>query len=219
MQLATSGYSTQRSPAGLGVTIAVHAGLVALAVIGLRTVAPPKPVPPIVTKNIPNSPKLAVKEVDPVIVDRQFKVDVVKPIIEFDDTPTTDKTVLQPSAGDAGPSGGTATGGDAVVEPVKPPPGLTRSASIDPRYRTDFEAPYPPASRRMGEEGTVVVRVVVGIDGRVVRAVVARSSGFERLDAAALKQALAKWRFVPALSDGRAVEAEREIPVTFRLAG
>ena len=219
MQLATSGYSTQRSPAGLGVTIAVHAGLVALAVIGLRTVAPPKPVPPIVTKQIPDTPKPVVKQADPVIVDRKFKVDVLQPIIVFDDTPKTDKTVLQPPGADAGPGGGTATGGDATIEPVKPPLGITRSASIDPRYRTDFEAPYPPASRRMGEEGTVLVRVVVGIDGRVVRAVVARSSGFERLDAAALKQALAKWRFVPALSDGRAVEAEREIPVTFRLAG
>ncbi len=219
MQLATSGYSTQRSPAGLGVTIAVHAGLVALAVIGLRTVAPHAPPPPIVTKNIPDMPKPVVKQSDPVIVDQQIKIDVVKPIIEFDNTPTVDKTVLQPSAGDASPSGGTATGGDAVVEPVKPPLGITRSASIDPRYRTDFEAPYPPASRRMGEEGTVVVRVVVGIDGRVVSAVIARSSGFERLDAAALRQALAKWRFVPALSDGRPVVAEREIPVSFRLEG
>ena len=219
MQLATSGYSTQRSPAGLGVTIAVHAGLVALAVIGLRTVAPPKPVPPIVTKNIPNPSTPVVKQADPVIVDHQFKIDVVKPILDYDDTPATEKAVQQPSGGDAGPAGGTATGGDATVEPIKPPAGITRSASIDPRYRADFEAPYPAASRRMGEEGTVLVRVVVGIDGRVVRAVVARSSGFERLDTAALKQALAKWRFVPALSDGRAVEAEREIPVTFRLAG
>lgn len=219
MQLATSGYSNKRNPAGLGLTVVVHAGLAALAITGLHIAPPPAPPPPIVSTNIPDPPKPLPRAADPMIVDQRVAVDVVKPVVETADPPAADKTAADPGLARDPGTGGTVTGGDAVVETVKPLPGITRSAAIDPRYRADFEAPYPPASRRMGEAGTVLVRVVVGVDGHVVSAVVARSSGFARLDAAALKQALAKWRFVPALSDGHPVEAEREIPVSFRLEG
>ncbi|QXQ06979.1 TonB family protein [Sphingosinicellaceae bacterium] len=170
------------------------------------------------TTQIPDTPPPRTNAEVPKTIFDKVVVSVPEPVINQFDTPKADDTVpltLDPTGGVdgdiiAGLSGGT-------VEIVKPPAGITRSAAIDPRYRADFEAPYPPASQRLGEAGTVVVRVVVGIDGRVVRASIAQSSGFPRLDDAALKRALAKWRFVPALRDGAPVEAEREVPVTFRL--
>eukprot|EP01030_Chromulinospumella_sphaerica_P005012 gene5012-4902_t len=44
---------------------------------------------------------------------------------------------------------------------------------------------YPSASRRMEEEGTVSLRFLVGVDGKVVQSEIEKSSGFKRLDEAA----------------------------------
>ena len=217
MYYVNSGPAGHRNSAGLAVTIAVHAGLVAVALIGFKIVSPD--VPALVStdaRQIPDPPVVQRRLDVPKMIFDKVVVSVPQPLVEPFDTPkadtTTTLTLDKPSAGDSVTG---LSGGD--VEIVRPPVGITRSAAIDPRYRSDFEAAYPSASQRLGETGTVVVRVVVGIDGRVLQASVARSSGFARLDDAALKQALAKWRFVPAMRDGVLVEAEREVPVTFRL--
>lgn len=217
MYYASSGPASRRNPAGLAVTIALHAGLVAAALIGFGVITPdPQLFRSMPVTQIPDTPPPPQRNADvPKTIFDKVVVSVPEPIIDPFDPPKVDTTATltrDPADNDVitGLSGGT-------VEIVKPPAGITRSAMIDPRYRADFEAPYPPASQRMGETGTVVVRVVVGVDGRVVRASIAQSSGFPRLDDAALKRALARWRFVPAMRDGSPVEAEREVPVTFRL--
>jgi protein TonB len=56
---------------------------------------------------------------------------------------------------------------------------------------------YPPMSKRMGEQGKVVVRVLIGADGLPQKADIRTSSGFERLDQAALATAVMRWRYVP----------------------
>jgi protein TonB len=60
-------------------------------------------------------------------------------------------------------------------------------------------------SRRMGEEGEVRLSIHVAADGRVITAKVARSSGSDRLDKAAL-EAVTQWRFIPARLDGVAID-------------
>ena len=211
----SNGYSL-RGSAGFVITVALHTGVAALALAGLRLVDAPRPPPaPIVATEIPEAIKPPPIELRPDTRPEQIAADVVTPMFDIYDIPTVDtstKTVT-----DDRPQGPAID--PALLKPpvVVEPIGITRGASLDARYARDFEAPYPSASQRMGETGTVVVRVVIGVDGRVLRATVARSSGFERLDAAALRQALAKWRFIPALKGGTAVEAEREVPVTFRL--
>jgi protein TonB len=75
---------------------------------------------------------------------------------------------------------------------------------------------YPRLSRERGEEGTVVLAAVVRADGRVDQVRIVRSSGYARLDRAAM-DALAQARFVPACADGNPVDSCREIPFTFRL--
>jgi protein TonB len=71
-------------------------------------------------------------------------------------------------------------------------------APVAARYDADYlnnPAPsYPQLSRRLGEEGQVLVRVQVSTDGKVLSVELKQSSGFARLDEAALK-AVAKYRF------------------------
>ena len=112
------------------------------------------------------------------------------------------------------------------IVPAEPLPPKARpvdpvlvGASLDQRYADRFQPEYPSASRRLEEEGLVVVAVVIDPDGRVADARVARSSGHERLDRAAVAQALRKWRFVPAKRDGMPVTGQAQIPVRFELQG
>ncbi len=60
---------------------------------------------------------------------------------------------------------------------------------------------YPSASKRLGEEGKVQLKLLIGTDGKVIESAVERSSGFRRLDEAA-RTSLAKCQFKPAMVDG-----------------
>jgi protein TonB len=78
------------------------------------------------------------------------------------------------------------------------------------------EPVYPPASRRMGEEGTGTFRVLVDERGRPTEVEVLQSSGFARLDQAAL-DAIKRWRFKPAVRDGQPVPSWTRVSVKFQL--
>ena len=60
---------------------------------------------------------------------------------------------------------------------------------------------YPAVSRRLGEQGLVVLRVLIGADGQVQKVEVKESSGFERLDRQAI-DTVTRWRFVPGTKNG-----------------
>jgi protein TonB len=75
---------------------------------------------------------------------------------------------------------------------------------------------YPSASRRLEEEGTVSLRFLVGVDGKVIQAEVEKSSGFRRLDEAA-RAGLAKCQFKPATLDGKPEQAWASMKYTWRL--
>lgn len=77
---------------------------------------------------------------------------------------------------------------------------------------------YPLIARRNGEEGTVLLKVLVARDGVPSAVTVEGSSGSEHLDRAAL-EAVWSWRFVPAKQGGRAIEAWVRVPIVFRLEG
>ena len=83
----------------------------------------------------------------------------------------------------------------------------------------DNPAPaYPPLSRRLHEEGRVMLRVKVNVSGRADDVQVVSSSGFERLDGSAA-QTVKQWKFVPAKRGAEAVPAWVLIPVSFKLEG
>ncbi|HEY0682522.1 MAG TPA: energy transducer TonB [Steroidobacter sp.] len=78
------------------------------------------------------------------------------------------------------------------------------------------EPAYPPAARRAGEEGTVRLKVLVDEKGRPRDVTVANSSGFARLDQAAI-EAVRKWRFVAATDGANPISAWTQVAITFRL--
>ena len=77
---------------------------------------------------------------------------------------------------------------------------------------------YPAEALASKVQGTVLLRVLVGIDGAPARVQIDRSSGDARLDAAAQAK-VRDWRFNPARQAGQAVEGWVQVPVTFSLDG
>jgi protein TonB len=76
---------------------------------------------------------------------------------------------------------------------------------------------YPRDALREGITGTVLLQVLVDVDGRPLQVEIQRSSGDRRLDVAARRQVLANWRFRPAMQDGRAIRAIGLVPIAFNL--
>jgi protein TonB len=84
------------------------------------------------------------------------------------------------------------------------------------RLAAVIDACYPSASRRLAEEGRVVVRLTIDADGRPARWTVAQGSGFPRLDAA-VECVVRRLEFTPGRRDGRAVDDEALLPIAFRM--
>jgi protein TonB len=104
-------------------------------------------------------------------------------------------------------------------EPVAAPPPAPLTQPIFQADYLDNPAPaYPALSRRIGEEGRVVLRVLVNPAGLADQIEVRASSGHSRLDEAA-RTTVARWRFVPAKRGEQPVAAWVLIPISFRLEG
>lgn len=110
---------------------------------------------------------------------------------------------------------------DAAPAPAAAPAEAPRPAPlVQPRFHADYldnpEPPYPAISRRMGEEGEVRLRVLVDPGGNAQRVELERSSGYPRLDQAAL-DTVKRWRFVPARQGDQPVAAWVIVPIQFTL--
>ena len=99
----------------------------------------------------------------------------------------------------------------AVPVPVIPP-------SFNADYLDNPPPVYPALSRRMSEQGKVMLRVLVNAKGTADRIELKSSSGSSRLDDAAL-EAVKRWRFVPARQGDQPVAAWVLIPIAFTLKG
>lgn len=75
---------------------------------------------------------------------------------------------------------------------------------------------YPHLSRRLREEGVVILQLTVKANGSVGDIRVKTSSGFKRLDDVAVKT-VKRWRFIPASQDGKALDFDYELPIEFNL--
>jgi protein TonB len=82
----------------------------------------------------------------------------------------------------------------AAPEPIRVLPRLDAQRSRDPEY--------PPQSRRLGEQGSLVLQALIDVDGRVLESKLVQSSGFDRLDQAALDGIKTSYRFIPGTVDG-----------------
>lgn len=121
---------------------------------------------------------------------------------------------------DAAPS--TAIQTTTQVRPTTPPPIAPQAQIPRTAPRSDTRRPltqpeYPPSSRRAGEAGSVILEVYVLENGRVGEARVKQSSGFPRLDEAAVREVKRSWRLVPGTENGKPVPMWGQFAVTFKL--
>jgi len=103
-----------------------------------------------------------------------------------------------------------------AAPPAPPAPPSVQLPSSDADYLQNPRPPYPPISRRMNEQGKTTVRVLIGADGQPQRAEIAKSSGFGRLDDAALATVM-RWRFVPGKRGGVAEAMWFNVPINWVL--
>ncbi len=75
---------------------------------------------------------------------------------------------------------------------------------------------YPALSRRKGEEGRVLMKVLVSAEGAAEEVQIEQSSGSDRLDSAAVS-AVKRWRFIPAKSNNQPLSAYVLVPIKFSL--
>jgi protein TonB len=104
----------------------------------------------------------------------------------------------------------------AAPPPPPPPPTADVAPRSNPK-RPVSQPDYPSASQRMGEEGVVTLALYVLEDGRVGDARVEKSSGFPRLDEAAVSHAKARWKLLPGTREGKPVAMWTQMNVRFQL--
>lgn len=105
----------------------------------------------------------------------------------------------------------------ALPAPPVPAAEAVTEARFDADYLSNPKPPYPLASRRLGETGTVYLRVHVGEDGRALKVELKKSSGYERLDRSA-QETVEHWRFVPARRGPTPVVSWVVVPVVFSIS-
>lgn len=170
--------------------------------------APPAPIPnPVVPKLQPKSkpqpqtPVKATPEVQPTPVATQAAPSATAPVVPA--VPST--PVVAPAA----------TGNQRPI-PTAAMPVAVVLPSNDADYLNNPAPAYPRLSRRMGEQGTVILRVFISADGRAEKAEIRTSSGYARLDETALAT-VQRWRYVPGKRAGVVEAMWFNIPIRFVL--
>jgi len=204
---------------GLTLTFALHAlaiaallfyapirqavGLESVLTIDLIQVAPP-PAP----EPLREPPKLKDKKV----VQQPAKPAPPLPVL----TSTTDAPSTPPVAALAEPPKAAPLVEAILSAPIRPSPPAAPITITGVEYLRPPQPQYPQMSRRRGEEGRVVLRVLVNPLGRPERVEIQKSSGAERLDEAARRAAL-EALFKPHIENGQAVAVWAIVPIVFSL--
>jgi len=103
-----------------------------------------------------------------------------------------------------------------ALTPATPAPPKVELPSSQADYLNNPAPAYPALSRRLGEQGKVVLRVFIEADGRATQAEIRSSSGYDRLDQTALQTVL-RWRYVPGKRNGVAEAMWYVVPIQFVL--
>mgnify|MGYP005608945881 FL=1 len=195
----------------LAIVIALHAG-VFLLILAAKTVVPKIMEMPLIVDLLqppeaqkePEAKPLPVVRPQPV---RQKPVPVPKapvPVIE-----TTTSTAPAPATAIAAPPENKAANAAPAEESFS-------QARFDANYLRNPAPPYPSLSKRMGEEGKVVLRVSVSPQGTADSVEIRTSSGSPRLDESAQKT-VRNWKFVPAKRGDAPVQSWVLVPIIFKL--
>lgn len=180
---------------------------------------PPKPEP---LKSAPpktqKKPKLAAK---PKAKPRKPAPAKPKPLISAPNSASEIAAAKTAEAPKAAPAASLPPAPAAASAPAKSAP-AEAAPLIQPHLNADYLDNPPPAypriSRRLGEQGKVLLRAMINTDGTVAQLSVQKTSGFSRLDQAAL-ETVKHWRFVPARRGSQIVPAWVVVPISFSLEG
>ena len=176
-------------------------------------IAPPSPEPEIVPIIEPPKP-----EPKPVVKPKKV-VEKIKPIekpverlIEATTEPPKEEEISKPEATPVLA---------AELAQVEPKAELVIEEKIEPprfgvSYLNNPEPEYPSISRRQGEEGRVLMKVLVSASGAAEDVQIEKSSGSDRLDNAAVS-AVKRWRFIPAKKNNQPLSAYVLVPIKFSL--
>ena len=155
------------------------------------------------------------------------KVDVIPPdprrppIVAARDRPPKDLEVTELAAPIPLPPGeepfsGGAPAATPAPGPALPPPGPAGEEPLEPATVVSKVGPaYPEAARRAGVEGTVVLQVTIGADGRVAAVEVVRGLPLGLSEAAA--NAVRRWQYRPARGRSGPIASRKEVRIEFRL--
>lgn len=128
---------------------------------------------------------------------------------------------LAPAAGPAASGGASERAGDGSSRLPGQDPATFYSAGggrteAQPGRLKNPAPPYPPAARRLGQQGWVALRLSIDQTGRPTRVKIERGSGYPLLDESALAT-VRRWQFTPARTAGIPVESEANLRVRFVL--
>lgn len=170
---------------------------------------PPPPPPPPPPKPLPKKPPPPKRVIaaPPPPVPAPAPPPFVAPPVPPVELPPAPPVVLAPPVPPTPPAP------PAPQAPV-PPPRMIPASAV--QYLEPPQISYPRQSRRLGEEGRVMVRVYIDEDGRPRQVHVERSSGHARLDDAAMA-GVRLARFKPYTENGQPVGGWARIPVPFEL--
>ncbi len=167
-------------------------------------IEPPPPAPPVATPTPPKPRPRPVPQPLP------------QPVAAPAPGPSTLAPLVPPSP-PAPPAPAEPVAAAAPLAPPAPPaPSRIELPSSSADYLNNPRPPYPPLSKRLGEQGRVVVRVFIEVDGTASRAEVRTSSGFDRLDQTAVQTVL-RWRYVPGKRAGVPEAMWFNVPISFVL--
>ena len=208
--------SPQRAGLELALVIALHLGVVA-ALLSFDVLPLPAPLSTLMVRVIEAPPRQV--EITP----PRPKPVSHKPAATSRPEPVPQHSLL--AADTQAPAVVTAPAAEPIA-PTAPPPVAAAAppaaAVSEPRFDAaylDNPAPtYPALSRRIGEEGRVVLRVFVDASGRANEVQIKSSSGSPRLDQAA-QDTVARWKFFPAQRGAEAIGAWVLVPIVFNLRG
>ncbi|MBY0269377.1 MAG: energy transducer TonB [Burkholderiales bacterium] len=196
---------------GIAVTVALHAA----AVIALLSYAPAR-------ESLAELAPIMVSLLQPQKTEQPQELPKPKPVVK---QPVRTESKPQPLLAISEP----APAPSAIVPPPPAPPQPVEPIAakpqpaavvIPPQFNADYlnnPAPqYPALSRRLGEEGRVILRVFVDERGLPARVEMRTSSGHDRLDGIAL-ETVRQWKFVPARRGDQAISAWVLVPISFSL--
>lgn len=168
----------------------------------------PAPVPPPTPPKVVAAPKAVVAPMPAPVPTRQVPVADPTPVV-----PAPTSVIAAPPPAAPMPQAPVAA---AVVAPVVAAPVPVRVAAHLQASGTCQKPEYPALSRRREEQGSVMLKFLIGVDGSVLESQIAQSSGFARLDEAA-RAALVKCQFKPGSVDGKAEASWASLKYTWRL--